>query len=77
MLMTNTNDVFRKIKEMSKRVPNPRPQIPVNVIASELSISQDQIVTAMTELKKMRLIQYDMATPAYIKLTLLGCTVTR
>ena len=75
--MTNTNDVFRKIKEMSKRVPNPRPQIPITAVASELSLMHDNILPAITELKKMRLIQHDMQAPAYIKLTLLGCTVTR
>ncbi len=75
--MTNTNDVFRKIKEMSTRVSNPRPQIPISVIASELRLLQDQILPAITELKKLRLINHDMHAPAYIKLTLLGFTVTR
>ena len=62
---------------MSTRVPNPRPQIPISAVASELLLTQEHILPAVSELKKMRLIVHDMHAPAYIKLTLLGCTVTR
>ena len=77
MPIVSTNDVFRKIKDLSKRVPNPRPQIPVNDIASELQMSRDQIFPCIAELKKLRLIQCETATPSLVKLTLLGCTVNR
>lgn len=75
--MASTNDVYRKIKEMSMRTPNPRPQILIQGIASELSLGKDQIVTSLAELKQLRLIQYEGASAAYVKLTLLGHTVKR
>lgn len=75
--MASTNDVYRKIKEISKRTPNPRPQIAVDMVAGELRESYGQISHQLAELKDMRLIQFDTIVPAYIKLTLLGTTVTR
>lgn len=75
--MTDTNEVYRKIKEMSKRVPNPRPQIPVHNIAGELAIGSEQIRNSLEELKKLRLIQYDGKVATSIRLTLLGSTVNR
>ena len=75
--MTDTNDVFRKIQEMSKRVVNPRPQIPLYSIAAELSLLQEHIIPAIKELKNMRLIQCQLTAPAYIRLTLLGFAITR
>lgn len=64
---------------MSKRVPNPRPQIPVNAVAAELALVREQILPSISELKKLRLIQYESGNfaPDYLKLTLLGSTVTR
>ena len=75
--MATTNDVYRKIKEMSKRVANPRPQIEVDVLAQEMLESSEHIAGLLVELKDLRLVQYDMATPRFVKLTLLGFTVTR
>lgn len=75
--MANTNDVYRKIKEMSKRVANPRPQIDVDMLAQELLESSEYISSLLVELKDLRLVQYDIATPKFVKLTLLGFTVNR
>lgn len=75
--MASTNDVYRKIKEMSKRTPNPRPQIEIGQIAHELQTVSDQIVLPLSELKNMRLIQYDKITNGLVRLTLLGHTVNR
>jgi hypothetical protein len=75
--MANTNDVYRKIKEMSKRVANPRPLIDVDMLAQELLESREYIAGLLVELKELRLVQYDMASPRFVKLTLLGFTVTR
>ena len=61
---------------MSTRVVNPRPQISVQEIATELSQLKEHIIPAIKELKFLRLIHGDVRTPAVIKLTLLGCAVT-
>lgn len=77
--MVNINDVFRKIKEMSKTVANPRPQIMINDLANELSLPREQVLPSLMELKQLRLISSDPITNATtsIKLTLLGHTVNR
>ena len=77
--MVSTNDVYRKIKEMSTRMVNPRPKILINALAGELLLAREQILPSLAELKKLRLIQSDMPvhTAEYVKLTLLGFTVTR
>jgi hypothetical protein len=75
--MTNTDDVFRKIKDMSQNVSKPRPQIPINYLASELLMTRENILQAIAQLKKMRLIQQDPNSPTLIRLTLLGFNVTQ
>jgi len=75
--MINTNEVFRKIKEISKRSVNPRPQVLVQLVAQELSASRENIMPSLKELKDMRLIQLDNITASHLKLTLLGHTVNR
>ncbi len=77
--MINTNDVFRKIKEMSKTVANPRPQIMVSDLAHELSLPREQVLPSLMELKQLRLINADPITNTTmsVKLTLLGYTVNR
>jgi len=75
--MVSTNDVYRKIKEISKRYANPRPQVTIELIAQELRSTRDQITSSLTELKYLRLIQYENYTAVHVKLTLLGYTVNR
>jgi Mn-dependent DtxR family transcriptional regulator len=75
--MATTNDVYRKIKEMSNRMANPRPQVQVHEIARELQTVPDQITLSLHELKNMRLIQYDGNGAPHVRLTLLGSTVSR
>ncbi len=75
--MITTNDVFRKIKEISKRTANPRPQIQVSGIAAEMMQVREQIEPMITELKDMKLINFNDASGSIIKLTLLGDTVNR
>jgi hypothetical protein len=74
--MVRTSDVHLKIKEMSQRVVNPRPQIPIKSLAAELLLMRDQIMPSITELKNLRLIQYDASATLYVRLTLLGSTTT-
>lgn len=64
---------------MSLHFVNPRPHIAINALAAELSQVRSQILPAILELKKQRLIQYDAAggSSALVKLTLLGFTATR
>mgnify|MGYP007072815177 CR=1 FL=1 len=75
--MITVNDVYRKIKEMSCRTPNPRPAIQVAGIASEMEQGREQILPMLTELKDMRLIKFEEPAVISIKLTLLGFTVRR
>jgi hypothetical protein len=75
--MTSVNDVYRKIKEISKRTANPRPAVQVLGIANELRVTPEQLVPFLTELKDLRLIQFGTSPVAFVKLTLLGYTVQR
>ncbi len=75
--MRSTDEVYEKIKEMSQRSANPRPQIPVQLLAREFLIATDNLVLCLTELKKLRLIRYEQGKSPHIRLTLLGYTVTR
>lgn len=77
LFMVTTNDVYRKIKEISQRAANPRPQISVTGIADELMQVREQILPMLTELKDLRLITFDNIYVQSIKLTLLGFTVKR
>jgi predicted transcriptional regulator len=75
--MTDVNVLHRKIREMSKMMANPRPQLTVRDIAGELNMSSDQLMPTLVELKDLRLIQFNEPGLSTIKLTLLGCTVQR
>lgn len=75
--MITTNEVYRKIKEMSARVANPRPQVAVTGIATELKQVNEQLLPMLTELKDMRLITFDKPNVQAVRLTLLGFTVSR
>ena len=75
--MTSVNEVYRKIKEISKRTANPRPAVQVSGIANELRITQEQLAPFLAELKDLRLIQFGKLPVESIKLTLLGYTVQR
>lgn len=75
--MATTNEVYRKIKEMSARVANPRPFINITGIATEMMQVNEQILPMLTELKDLRLITFDKPNVQSVKLTLLGFTVSR
>lgn len=75
--MITTNEVYRKIKEISSRTPNPRPMVNVDNMAAELKLMKQYIIPMLTELKDMRLISFDKPAADHIKLTLLGFTVKR
>ncbi len=62
---------------MSLRTLNPRPQIPLSSLVMELKSVSEQIIPCLTELKELRLILFDAAKSPYIKLTLLGSTVSK
>lgn len=72
-----TNEVFRKIKEMSRRTVNPRPVIAVRALAEEMQQAGSMLMPFLTELKELRLIKFNEPAVATIKLTLLGATVDR
>ena len=72
-----TNDVFRKIKEISQRTANPRPPIMVSGIAKEMQQLSEQLIPILVELKDMRLITFNEPAQTSLKLTLLGFTVNR
>lgn len=75
--MITTNEVYRKIKEISSRTANPRPMVNVDNIANELNLMKHYIIPMLTELKDMRLISFDKPQAEHVKLTLLGFTVKR
>lgn len=75
--MASTNDVYRKIKEISKRTANPRPLVQISSISQELHLGSEEIIQHLTALKEMRLINYDTRSAQQIRLTLLGNTVNR
>jgi hypothetical protein len=61
---------------MSTRSVNPRPQIHLHVLAMELSTTVEHLVAQLTELRELRLIQYEHIKLPHVRLTLLGYTVT-
>lgn len=71
------NEVYKKIKEISARTANPRPQIQVASLAQELSSRAEQITPHLAELKRMHLISATDQAITNIRLTLLGNTVNR
>lgn len=71
------NEVYKKIKEISARTANPRPQIAVASLAQELSSGQEQIKPHLAELKRMHLISATDQAATNIRLTLLGNNVNR
>lgn len=75
--MTSTNEVYRKIKEISLRTANPRPPINIQAMAQEMQLRRDDILPHLQELKEMRLVQIDSNRYVQVKLTLLGTTVNR
>jgi hypothetical protein len=72
-----TNDVFRKIKEISVRTLKPRPSILINNLSYELNSNQEILMSCLMELKDLRLITIDEKDATSINLTLLGSTVKR
>ena len=75
--MTDVNVLHRKIREMSKMMANPRPQLMVRDIAGELNMSSDQLMPTLVALKDLRLIQFNEPSQVSVKLTLLGHTIQR
>ncbi len=75
--MSLVNIVFRKVKEMSARSITPRPMVSVYELGKELSISGEGLQPYITELKSLRLVTYAGGSAPTVKLTLLGCVVSR
>jgi len=71
------NEIYYKIKEMSERMVNPRPMIPIVSLAAELVLAREQVLPYLIELKRLHLIRFENPTAAYINLTLLGYNVSR
>lgn len=75
--MSLENIVFRKIKEISSRGTTPRPTVTIKQLASELSVTHEQLKPSLTELKQLRLLTYSESNGSEFKLTLLGTVVNR
>ncbi|XZF15773.1 hypothetical protein ACTHGU_06530 [Chitinophagaceae bacterium MMS25-I14] len=75
--MNTTNEVYRKIKDMSGRLVHPRPLLMVNEIANELQVGSPQLSPMLSELKDLHLITVIGFPPVSVKLTLLGNSVKR
>jgi hypothetical protein len=75
--MSNTNEIYRKIKEMSKCGHNPRPAITVKSIVDEMRMDNGAITPSLMELSDLRLIALIGQPFTSVKLTLLGNAVTR
>ncbi len=71
------NDVFRKVKELSALVMNPRPQIFISNISAELSESRESLLPLLTHLSDIKLIRFNEPSMESVKLTLLGNNVNR
>jgi hypothetical protein len=75
--MIDTNEVYGKIKEMSKWALNPRPAIAVKSIMEEMQLGKTQITPLLIELSDLRLILLLGQPFTSVKLTLLGNAVIR
>ena len=75
--MSTDNIVFRKIKEISGRGVHPRPEISIAQLASELSVTATSLISPLTQLKHLRLVNYHGDAIAGVRLTLLGSVVNR
>lgn len=71
------NAVYRKIRESCAEGMNPRGPIAVNRLACELNISPVHIRQALAQLIDQRLVLYYGKDKQFVKLTLLGATVSR
>jgi predicted transcriptional regulator len=75
--MSTENEVFRKIKEISVRAVQPRPSVSVHELAQEMSVTRESLMPSLTQLKQLRLLNFNDAQGSSIKLTLLGTVVKR
>ena len=75
--MSVENIVFRKIKEISARSTRPRPSINTGQLAIELSLTRDNLLPTLAQLKYLKLVNFSDAHASAVSLTLLGCMVTR
>lgn len=75
--MDAIGQVFMKVKEMSTRGMTPRPRIPVAELTAELPNMplNEYLLPSLTQLKRMRLIEYNSYNTPFVKLTLLGHTM--
>ncbi len=77
IMEVTTNDVYRKIKEISVRTLKPRPSILINNLSSELNSNEEVLMSSLMELKDLRLINFDDKGERSVNLTLLGTIVKR
>ena len=75
--MPTENEVFRKIKEISTRTIHPRPLVNTGDLAKELSMSRESLMPSLTQLKQLRLVNFNDTQAMAIRLTLLGSVVNR
>ena len=67
-----TNEVYRKIVEISERTLNPRTPIPINSLTHELNLHERTLETALNQLLDMRVIKYHEVSRKSVRLTFLG-----
>jgi hypothetical protein len=75
--MSTENEVFRKIKEISVRAIQPRPSVSVHELAQEMSVTRESLMPSLTQLKQLRLLNFNDVQGSSVKLTLLGSVVKR
>src|SRR5260370_822849 len=76
-IMSNENEVFRKIKEISTRTLQPRPLVNTYDLANELNMSREQLMNCLSQLKQTRLVSFNDTQFTGVRLTLLGSVVKR
>ncbi len=75
--MLPENIVFNKIKEIGARGMHPRPHVNTIELAGELLLTHDVIMPLLTQLKYLKLVNFNDRNCSTISLTLLGCMVKR
>lgn len=70
------NSVYRKIRELCAEGINPRGPVPVVVLVRDLNISIARLRIILAQLIDLKLVCYSDAAKQYVKLTLLGITVS-
>jgi len=75
--MITVNEVYRNIKELSSEGMRPRPLLTVLTLSERMHTGREVLFPFLAELQDLRLIRFNESGRTSIRLTLLGCAVTR